>query len=113
MYTFVPLPGGQSHFAGYTTSAIPQSSNSWAGANLVRYSNTEYDAKYAELSRTTDQNARNELIKQLSDLVVGDGAIIPLVWRASASAFSNEIKGWDKLNGWDSEFWNIADWYRE
>jgi peptide/nickel transport system substrate-binding protein len=113
MYTFVPLPGGQSHFAGYTTAAIPQSSNSWAGANLVRYSNAEYDAKFAELSRTADQDARNELIKELSDLVVGDGAIIPLVWRASASAFSNEIKGWGQLNGWDSEYWNIADWYRE
>lgn len=113
MYTFVPLPGGQSHFAGYTTDEIPQSSNGWAGANLVRYSNSEYDALYAELSRTTDQDARNELIKQLSDLVVGDGAIIPLVWRASASAFSNEIQGWGQLNGWDSEYWNIADWYRE
>ncbi len=113
MYTFVPLPGGQSHFAGYTTSEIPQSSNGWAGANLVRYSNAEYDALYDELSETTDQNARNELIKQLSDLVVGDGAVIPLVWRASASAFSNEIQGWNVLNGWDSEFWNIADWFRE
>jgi peptide/nickel transport system substrate-binding protein len=113
MYTFVPLPGGQSHFAGYTTAEIPQSSNGWGGANLVRYSNSDYDALYAELSRTTDQDARNELIKQLSDLVVGDGAVISLVWRASASAFSNELKGWNPLNGWDSEYWNIADWYKE
>ncbi len=113
MYTFVPLPGGQSHFAGYTTGEIPTADNGWAGANLLRYSNTEYDAKYEELSRTTDPDARNELIKQLSDLVIGDGAIIPLVWRASASAFHNSLKGWGELNGWDSEFWNIADWYKE
>lgn len=112
MYTFVPLPGGQSHFAQYTTEDIPLASNGWAGANLLRYSNSEYDSKFAELSRTSDPAARNELIKELSDLVVGDGAIIPLVWRASASAFSNELKGWAPLNGWDSEFWNIADWYR-
>lgn len=39
--------------------------------------------------------------------------MIPLVWRASVSAFKNDIKGYDTLNGWDSEFWNIADWYRE
>ena len=112
MYTFVPLPGGQSHFAGYTTGEIPLAANGYAGANLLRYSNTDYDAKYAELSSTTDQDARNELIKELSDIVIGDGAIIPLVWRASASAFSNEIGGWDPLNGWDSEYWNIADWFR-
>jgi len=113
MYTFVPLPGGQAHFAGYTTADMTDSSTGYGGANAVRYSNPEYDALYATLAETVDQDERNELIKQLSDMIVGDGAVIPLVWRASASAFANDILGYDTLNGWDSEFWNIADWYRE
>ncbi|HEX6946438.1 MAG TPA: peptide ABC transporter substrate-binding protein [Acidimicrobiia bacterium] len=113
MYTFVPLPGGQSHFAQYTTAEITGAFNNYGGSNLVRYSNPEFDALFDQLSTTTDQDERNEIIKQLSDLVVGDGAVIPLVWRASASAFKNDIKGYGTLNGWDSELWNIADWYRE
>lgn len=113
MYTFVPLPGGQSHFAQYTTGEITGAFNNYGGANLLRYSNPEFDALYEELNQTTDQDARNEIIKQLSDIIIGDGAVIPLVWRASASAFKNDIKGYGTLNGWDSEYWNIADWYRE
>lgn len=113
MYTFVPLPGGQSHFAGYTTAEMTDSSTGFGGANAVRYSNPEYDALYETLAVTVDPDERNELIKQLSDMIVADGAVIPLVWRASASAFANDIQGYETLNGWDSEFWNIADWYRE
>jgi hypothetical protein len=44
--------------------------------------------------------------------VIGDGSVIPLVWRASASAFANDIQGYGTLNGWDSELWNIEDWFR-
>ena len=113
MYTFVPLPGGQSHFAQYTTAEITGAFNNYGGANLLRYSNPDFDALFQELNQTTDQDQRNEIIKQLSDIIIGDGAVIPLVWRASASAFANDIQGYGELNGWDSEYWNIADWYRE
>lgn len=113
MYTFVPLPDGNSHFVQYTTDDITGAFNNYSGANLLRYSNEEFDALYEELTRTADLNRRAEIMNQLSDIIVGDGAVIPLVWRASVSAFKNDIKGYDTLNGWDSEFWNIADWYRE
>lgn len=113
MYTFVPLADGVSHFAQYTTDDMTGAFNNYGGQNLLRYSNPEFDALFKELQRTAEIDKRNQLMNQLSDIIVGDGAVIPLVWRASVSAFKNDIKGYGVLNGWDSEFWNIADWYRE
>ena len=37
--------------------------------------------------------------------------VIPLVHRGTLSAHSNTLGG-VVINSWDSELWNIADWYR-
>jgi peptide/nickel transport system substrate-binding protein len=39
------------------------------------------------------------------------GALIPLVHRGEVSAHANSLKG-VRMNVWDSELWNIADWTR-
>ena len=44
--------------------------------------------------------------------IVSTTAIIPLIHRASVSAFANTIEGVGDLNGWDSEYYNIEDWTR-
>ena len=38
--------------------------------------------------------------------------IVPLVDRGRVSAKANTLGG-VVLNTWDSELWNVADWYRE
>ncbi|CAN5772175.1 peptide ABC transporter substrate-binding protein [soil metagenome] len=113
MYTFVPLPDPQAHFLGYTTQEMVDSSNNFAGANVPRYSNPEFDAKYEELASTADPDERIRLTIELNDIMINDSVIIPLVYRGSVSAFLNEIQGVGQLNGWDSEYWNIEEWYRE
>ena len=55
--------------------------------------------------------ARNELIIELNDILVSY-AIIPLVNRGSVSAYANTLDGVGDLNGWDSEYWNIEEWFR-
>ena len=65
-----------------------------------------------ELSKTTDLAARQKLAKELNDMVTKDTMIvIPLVHRGTLSAHSNALGG-VKINAWDSEMWNIADWFR-
>lgn len=50
--------------------------------------------------------------KKLNEMLTRDSnAVIPLVYRGTASAVSNSLGG-VKLNAWDSELWNVADWYR-
>jgi peptide/nickel transport system substrate-binding protein len=38
-------------------------------------------------------------------------AIMPLIYRGTASAHANSLGG-VVLNAWDTELWNVADWYR-
>ncbi|MDE2859104.1 MAG: peptide ABC transporter substrate-binding protein [Chloroflexota bacterium] len=90
----------------------PTPDNNWTGSNTPRFCNAEYDAILDELSGTAGEAARAALFLQLNDLLVQESALIPLVYRSSAaSAFHNSLGGVE-MNGWDSEMWNIEDWYR-
>ncbi|MEO0598781.1 MAG: peptide ABC transporter substrate-binding protein, partial [Chloroflexota bacterium] len=71
----------------------------------------EYDALLAELADTVGIEARGEISKQLNDLIVQGGSLIPLVHRGDVSAHANSLEG-VRMNSWDSELWNIAEWTR-
>ena len=106
-------PDPQGYMVQYIIDQIPESTNNYAGGNIPRYASEEYDSVFQQLSTASlDDPARNELVIQLNDLVVGDGAVVPLIYRGSVSAFANAIQGVGDLNGWDSEYWNIEEWTR-
>jgi peptide/nickel transport system substrate-binding protein len=58
-----------------------------------------------------DIDARAEIMKRMNDMLIQDFVILPLVYRADVSAHANTLQGTAK-NAFDSELWNIADWYR-
>ncbi|MCP4421266.1 MAG: peptide ABC transporter substrate-binding protein, partial [Chloroflexi bacterium] len=101
----------QSYLGAFVCENMNQSSNQWLGGNVPRHCNPEYDEIVAELSVTGDEATRVELIKQLNDMLVQNGVIIPITSRGSVSAWANTLLG-VRLNGWDSELWNVADWSR-
>jgi peptide/nickel transport system substrate-binding protein len=106
-------PDPQGYMVQYTIEQIPTSTNAYAGGNIPRYASEEYDTLFAELEASSlDDPNRAELVIQLNDLVVSSGAIVPLIYRGSVSAFANSIQGVGDLNGWDSEYWNIEEWTR-
>ena len=47
----------------------------------------------------------------MNDMVVGDVAVIPVVNRRRVAVMSNKLKA--TLSGWDYDFWNLEDWYRD
>ena len=47
----------------------------------------------------------------LNDILVQNYYEIPLVVRGSVSAHLDTLRG-VRINGWDSELWNIAEWRR-
>ena len=62
--------------------------------------------------KTRDMAARQALAKELNDMVTKDTmTVIPLVHRGALSAHANSLGG-VKINAWDSQMWNIADWFR-
>ena len=102
----------QGYLSGWRTTEITSSENNWMGGNIPRWSNKQYDDRYQKLRQTPIGTDRENLVIELNDLLVQNYVLIPLVDRAFASAFSNSLKG-VRVNGWDSELWNIHEWYRE
>lgn len=97
--------------AGFSCNKIPSPANNWQGENISRYCNPAYDKMLIELRKTSGIDRRATLVRALNDMIVNDGLVIPLVNRGEPSAISNQLKG-AKLNPWDSQLWNIADWSR-
>ena len=90
---------------------IPTRDNNWSLGNIGRSCDAEYDDLYAQLEETRIGRERETLVKRLNDLHVQSYFQIPLINRGFVSAHLNTLKG-VRINGWDSELWNIAEWRR-
>ncbi len=106
------MPDPETYLGQYQCSKIPSPETQWQGENMNRYCDPAYEAKFAELTQTRDIAARQALAKELNNMVSKDTmTVIPLVHRGALSAHSNTLGG-VKINAWDSQMWNIADWFR-
>lgn len=102
----------QAYLSQYTCDKAPRPETQWQGENINRFCDPAYDAMVAELQQTADIEKRSELARALNDMLTKDSmTIIPLVDRGRVSAHANSLGG-VVLNTWDSELWNVADWYR-
>ncbi len=105
----------QNYLAGWQCldgANIANRASNWLAENNERWCSPEYDALYQEFAATVDPDERNELAKQLNDMLAQNYVNLPLVFRASPSAWVDSLGGVGDLTGWDSEEWNIEDWYR-
>ncbi len=102
----------QAYLAAYRCGNEPKPATGWQGENINRYCDPEYDALLDELARTAVIEERAEIAIKLNEMLTKESyTIIPLVDRGRVSARSNTLGG-VVLNTWDSELWNVADWYR-
>ena len=100
------------YLAQYTCDKIPGPTNGWQGENINRFCDPAYDELIKELGRTGVMEERAALAKRLNDMLTKDSfVVVPLVDRGRISAHSNSLGG-VILNTWDTELWNVADWYR-
>ena len=101
----------QAYMAGWTCAGIPGPENQWIGTNTPRYCNPEYDALSRELAATAGLAQRAALAIRMNDLLIADGAVIPLIHRGEIAARSRSLGG-VRHNPWDATVWNIAEWRR-
>ena len=101
----------QSYLGNGLCDKAPSPATQWQGENISRFCMEEYDALWNELAQTANFEERARIGRELNDMMVQNGGMIPLVHRGRLSAHANDLGGID-LNVWDSELWNIADWYR-
>ena len=102
----------EAYMSNWHCDQIPGPENQWQGSNATRFCDEVYDALVAEFQHTGELQERARLAKAMNDRLVQAFAIIPLVDRGRVSAHSNTLGG-VILNTWDSELWNVADWYRK
>jgi len=101
----------QTYLGNGLCDKAPRPETQWQGENISRFCMEEYDALHAELTQTADMAERQRIGRELSAMAVNNGSMIPLVHRGRLSAHANTLGGVE-LNVWDSELWNVADWYR-
>ena len=102
----------QAYLSMYRCGNEPKPSSQWQGENINRFCDPEYDALLDELAKTGELEKRGEIAIKLNEMLTKESyTIVPLVDRGRVSAHSNTLGG-VVLNTWDSELWNVADWYR-
>jgi len=101
----------EAYLGNWVCADIPRPETQWQGNNMQRFCREEYDALVQQMSQTSDLAERGELAKTMNDMLVQSWSIIPLIHRGNPSAHVNTLGG-VKMSDWDSELWNIADWYR-
>ena len=102
----------ETYMSNWTCKEMAQKRNKWGGNNMPRWCNPAYDALSAKMAKTAALKDRISLAKEMNDMLMQDYAMIPLIHRGGVSAYSNTISG-VRMNEWDSELWNIADWTRK
>ena len=102
----------EAYMSNWSCKQAPRPETQWQGNNMPRYCSKEYDGLVAEMATTGDLNERARLAKAMNDKLMQEYVILPLVDRGRVSAHSNTLGG-VVLNTWDSELWNVADWFRK
>ena len=105
-----PDPG--SYMEAWTCAQVSQKANQWAGDNLARWCNPDYDALFAQSKTELDPQKRTQIFIELNDILVRDGAIIPLIHRTFPTGASATLEGVE-LTPWDSNLWSLKDWKRK
>ncbi len=85
--------------------------NKWQGRNISRWRNEEYDKTFRAAEGELDPVKRAAHFIKMNDLVVGDQAVIPVVYRPRVQAVSSKLHTW--TSGWDNDLWMLAEWYRD
>jgi len=101
----------EKYMANWACSEIPGPDNQWLGNNIQRSCSGDYDALVAQMAQTGSLEDRAALARQMNDMIVQNYWMIPLIWRGDVSAHAATLDG-VRMNSWDSELWNVADWTR-
>jgi peptide/nickel transport system substrate-binding protein len=112
MYTTtMTQPDPQLFMEQFCSWEVCQKANKWAGRNILRWRNDEYDATHKAAQGELDPVKRAAMFIKLNDLVVGGGHIIPVVFRPRVSAANTRLTA--HLSGWDNDMWAVASWYKD
>jgi len=112
MYTTtMTQPDPEQFMRQFLTEEVASKENKWQGRNITRWRNEEYNKLYRAAESELDPVKRAALFIKMNELVIQNIVVIPVVFRPRVSAVRNAMRV--EQSGWDSDFWNLSNWYRE
>ena len=90
---------------------VAAKANKWQGRNITRWRSAAYDEAYRAAEKELDPVKRAALFIKMNDLVIADVVVIPVVARPKVQGLSAKLQA--PVSGWDNDFAQIFDWYRE
>ena len=102
----------ENYMLRWTCDKMPSPKTQWIGQNMPRYCDPKYDELAKNLAQTAALEERALIAKQMNDMLIDYGAIIPLIHRGAVAAHALSLGG-VKQNVWDATPWNIQDWHRK
>lgn len=100
-------------YAGEDRSEVAQMSNGWAGRNIQRYINDEYDAVYEAAMVESDMEKSAELFIQMNDILWNDAAVLPIIRQGKKVGVSKTLNQENvALSAFEFDYYNIANWNR-
>jgi peptide/nickel transport system substrate-binding protein len=112
MYTTTMTQADPETFMNQFTSwEISSKDNKWQGRNITRWRNEEYDKTFRAAQGELDPVKRAALFIKMNELVCGDHAVIPVVYRPQVGGAIKTLRL--HLTGWDNTFATLYDWHRE
>ncbi|ESA34499.1 peptide abc transporter substrate-binding protein [Leptolyngbya sp. Heron Island J] len=103
------IPDPTIYMGWWTCDNIAAMANNWQKPNNARYCNPEYDKLWEAARKERDSDKRNELFRQMDQILADDIAVLPIVHRALSNAVSYRITGYT-FTPWDASTWDIANW---
>jgi peptide/nickel transport system substrate-binding protein len=94
----------------YAIKNIPSSSNSFAGSNYTRWSNTAADTLIAQQSTTLVPSIRTSAMNSLQLIMADELPTLPLFFRPNVSAASNRISNFKPEYASNGYTWNVWEW---
>jgi peptide/nickel transport system substrate-binding protein len=95
----------------FTSWEVASKENKWQGRNITRWKNEDYDKLYRAAETELDPVKRAALFIRMNEMVIQNIVVIPVVFRPRVAAIANTMRV--EQSGWDSDFWNLHNWYRE
>jgi len=95
----------------FTSWEVASKDNKWQGRNITRWKNEEYDKLYRQAESELDPVKRGAMFIKMNEMVIQHVVVIPVVFRPRVAAVSNALRV--EQSGWDSDFWNLQNWYKE
>jgi peptide/nickel transport system substrate-binding protein len=112
MYTTtMTMPDPELFMNQFTSWEVSSKENKFQGRNITRWRNEEYDKLYKAAESELDPVKRAAMFIRMNELVIQNVVVIPVVFRPRVAAVSNRMRV--EQSGWDSDFWNLQNWYRE